>query len=836
MAKVEKTRKKLPTAKQDGRIRANAVSPGGGQAQGLKQKQDPAKKSDPAEKAHKILGVDKRDKDRERRRRRRKRRACPLSAFEKDLYAPAREADYPGDWVVGEKLPRKIPLDAAMKLLFHPKATTAYKQAFLLLLWKLYGDTGPEILLVALQDHQKAGFPIFDLADLNANENSPTPTPGDQSSLIQPKTSSPGSAVNPMNNAPMPPASRIGSQKSADVLPDTDKIHEVLAAPTSSRLMTTSGPSDLRAQSQSLKKDTNKGVRPEKAVSSPLSGRKKSKKGLPLQDASSAEIPTSPICLPQCSQAEAPAAGLDAPEAPNQGCLPRIFDTQQSSSELLQDEKKDSFKELPRLSSGKTDTFGRSSGIPRTESDRLSAQSSLRAEGLEIIKLDSNVMASELSLGLNPSTSSLRGISEIMEQRPVLDSINSGKDKPQDEEKTKEENSKRPSKHLHLIELFELWIQNYPDDLQRDFAKRLLVWCKGLAREEWSSSQVRKDWQRVITGLRSLKRGPEKDGRDSKDAKKDGSSKSQRQNQKARLDKKVHVIDEYFLEKDATPRDFEKGGIDLLEVPTGLLAEQLTLMELEQFKKIKPRELTRRSWEMGKKPTPYSTANNIRLFSKHADKLSYMVATEILMQKKLSRRRLMMQKIYDLCAVMHDMKNYHCCLMLFHGIMLPEIHRLGRLRWLVREDKKFRDLDEKFDKLQDPDLNNQSYRSEFSTLFVEEKRGVPLLPYMPLFTKDLEKMDRVVLLKEGDEQMVNLINLRKHCLIIKELLICQNRCRQYRTNEPIPELQEKLREEMQKAKKPEDLKQLSVEVEPKLSAEQHNQAQLIYALQDFGFM
>lgn len=406
--------------------------------------------------------------------------------------------------------------------------------------------------------------------------------------------------------------------------------------------------------------------------------------------------------------------------------------------------------------------------------------------------------------------------SDVMEQRPVLDSINS-KDKPE----AKEEKSNRSSKHLHLIELFELWIQNYPDDLQRNYAKELLVWCKGLARKEWDSSQVRKDWQRVITGLRNLKRGPEKDAK--------GGSKDT----KARLDKKVNVIDEYFYQ---TPREFEKGGIDLLEVPTGLLAEQLTLMELELFRKIKPRELTRRSWEKGKKPTPYSEANNIRHFSMHADKLSYMVATEILMQKKLSRRRLMMQKIYDLCAVMHEMKNYHCCLMLFHGIMLPEIHRLSRLRWLVREDKKFRDLDEKFDKIQLSDSNHVNYRNEFAKLFLEDQRGIPLLPYMPLLTKDLEKMDRVVLQKHGDEQMVSLVNLRRHCLIIKEFLICQNRCRQYRTNEPIAELQEKLREEMQKSKKPEDLKQLSVEVEPKLSQEQRNQAQLIYALQDFGFM
>merc|ERR1712176_1583693 len=140
----------------------------------------------------------------------------------------------------------------------------------------------------------------------------------------------------------------------------------------------------------------------------------------------------------------------------------------------------------------------------------------------------------------------------------------------------------------------------------------------------------------------------------------------------------------------------------------------------------------------------------------HADKLSYMVATGILMQKKLSRRRLMMQKIYDLCAVMHEMKNYHCCLMLFHGIMLPQIHRLSRLRWLVREDKKFRDLDEKFNKLQEGELNNLAYRSEFSKLFEEDQRSQPLLPYMPIFTKDCEKMDRVVLTKRDDEQMVNL--------------------------------------------------------------------------------
>merc|ERR1739838_520602 len=152
---------------------------------------------------------------------------------------------------------------------------------------------------------------------------------------------------------------------------------------------------------------------------------------------------------------------------------------------------------------------------------------------------------------------------------------------------------------------------------------------------------------------------------------------------------------------------------------------------------------------------------------------------------------------------------------MFHGGMLPQIYRLFRLRWLVREDKKFRDLDDMLNELTDGELNNATYRKKFGELFDSEKRKhEPLLPYMPLITKDLEKMDRLLLKKDkNDETQVNLCNLRKHCLIIKALIVCQQRSRYYRDREPIVELQQKLRQELEKAKPPHELKQLSVEVE-----------------------
>merc|ERR1719427_2248527 len=128
-------------------------------------------------------------------------------------------------------------------------------------------------------------------------------------------------------------------------------------------------------------------------------------------------------------------------------------------------------------------------------------------------------------------------------------------------------------------------------------------------------------------------------------------------------------------------------------------------MEMKIFVQIKPRELVNRAWENEK------TAPNVCYFKKHTEQLGYWVATEVLVQKSVDRRVKMMQKFYDICEEAYNLKNLNLCITIYCGLFRQQINRLSRLRRLVRENKKYRDLDDKFDNLVCTDHNWANYRT-----------------------------------------------------------------------------------------------------------------------------
>ncbi|KAI8374367.1 ras guanine nucleotide exchange factor domain-containing protein [Radiomyces spectabilis] len=184
-------------------------------------------------------------------------------------------------------------------------------------------------------------------------------------------------------------------------------------------------------------------------------------------------------------------------------------------------------------------------------------------------------------------------------------------------------------------------------------------------------------------------------------------------------------------EKDLTAYKY----LTFMEIPAQVMAEQLTWVEAELFRRIKPRDFVRHIWSSSdiglQKNTDRSTMGNPVLASiAHFNFISAWVAAMIVAQHKLARRAAVFERFLCIAVQLRNHNNYNTLMALLAGINSAAILRLKQTRGAVSVKKIYKQLQS----LECLMSSNRSFSSYRLALKASETPGIP---YLGIHNQDL---------------------------------------------------------------------------------------------------
>jgi hypothetical protein len=127
------------------------------------------------------------------------------------------------------------------------------------------------------------------------------------------------------------------------------------------------------------------------------------------------------------------------------------------------------------------------------------------------------------------------------------------------------------------------------------------------------------------------------------------------------------------------PVNVPAGQMTLMDIHPEELARQLTLIEYELYKKIKPWECLNQSWAKKDKET---RAPNILAMIQRFNQVSNWVATEIVMAETLKQRAKVLQHVIETAEFCRDLNNFNAMREIISGLQNSAVFRLKQT-WAV---------------------------------------------------------------------------------------------------------------------------------------------------------
>jgi len=247
------------------------------------------------------------------------------------------------------------------------------------------------------------------------------------------------------------------------------------------------------------------------------------------------------------------------------------------------------------------------------------------------------------------------------------------------------------------------------------------------------------------------------------------------------ITQELHSLPSKFLISDLPKNELIIYGLEdikpnqiLFRADKKDIAEQLTIIDFEIYQKIDYRELVGLKWTKDKLNI---FAPNVLGLLKRANKISYWVATYILLQENQADRVKAIAKMIGVAKSLTDMKNYNSMMGVLAGLGLSCITRLKQA--FLALPKSSNEKLHRLAQFQDPAAGFRFLRN-----YTKEQGA--LLPYLGIYLADLVNIDENTDFMEVSGK--NLINFFKPQIVsnsIKNLL-------QYSTVVPKLEQQEPL--------------------------------------------
>jgi hypothetical protein len=194
------------------------------------------------------------------------------------------------------------------------------------------------------------------------------------------------------------------------------------------------------------------------------------------------------------------------------------------------------------------------------------------------------------------------------------------------------------------------------------------------------------------------------------------------------------------------------GMIDLSPIE---MARQITLLEQQLFKAIKPHELQNQCWT---KPDRYEKAPNVMKMINHATRISMWVVTEILKHETVVKRAECCKKFIDLALECHKISNFNAVMEIVAGLGNAAISRLKHT-WKEVDRQKFAELERL----------RRYFEQNYRDLRVAvHSAPQPVIPFLGVYLTDLTYVEDGAADRDG-----HLINFQKLSKIAEYILEIQ---------------------------------------------------------------
>ncbi|KAF8983398.1 hypothetical protein BGZ46_010315 [Entomortierella lignicola] len=165
-------------------------------------------------------------------------------------------------------------------------------------------------------------------------------------------------------------------------------------------------------------------------------------------------------------------------------------------------------------------------------------------------------------------------------------------------------------------------------------------------------------------------------------------------------------------------------SLAFIEVKDVVMAEQLTFLEYNIFKRLKPRDMLRHVWKTKKGSVAFQACIS------HFNRISRWVGTMILLPVKAKHRAKVMERFISIAKILRDMGNYNTTMAVIAAMNTSAIHRLIQ----TREFLQSKEIWNTFKELEHLMSSERSFFEYRSALRVTK---LPCIPYLGVHSGDL---------------------------------------------------------------------------------------------------
>ncbi|KAJ5708180.1 hypothetical protein N7488_007981 [Penicillium malachiteum] len=253
--------------------------------------------------------------------------------------------------------------------------------------------------------------------------------------------------------------------------------------------------------------------------------------------------------------------------------------------------------------------------------------------------------------------------------------------------------------------------------------------------------------------------------------------------------------------KPILPRKLDK--LQFLKIDAREFARQLNIMEAHLFRKIRPNELLKKSWQKKESFAGPAPAPNIRALIRYSNQLSNWVGALILAESDYKKRAQIIGHLVNIASSCVELQNYSAVVSILSGFQSAPIYRLTRT-WAMVTEKSCNLLRP----LQNLTSCTQNYAAYRETLNMAVP---PCIPFLGLYLKDL------TFIEDGNQALTpeGLINFHKYTMLAASVHELQRFKKAPYSLFPVPELQEYLASQLQTAVRLDEMWDRSCELEPR---------------------
>ncbi len=189
-----------------------------------------------------------------------------------------------------------------------------------------------------------------------------------------------------------------------------------------------------------------------------------------------------------------------------------------------------------------------------------------------------------------------------------------------------------------------------------------------------------------------------------------------------------------------------------------LLAKQLCMVDIENFKKIKVNEFYKKAWN---KNSRYVDSPNLTHIAETSTKLSRLTSYLILMNKKSTIRVILFQYLIDLCEQLVRLRNYNSAFAIYLGLSGHAVQRLYPTLIEPTLEKEAKEIYQtKLKQLFSSSNNMEMLRAK------QNETMIPAVPYLGVYLSEILFMEEM---KDYIDEEKKMLNLTKFSLLSEKI-------------------------------------------------------------------